>query len=78
MSAHCSSCDAEITWAIVAKSGKKMPVDALSTPDGNIVFLDVPDPSGTPLVAYVSADVGAAPRYKSHFATCPDAGSHRR
>lgn len=85
--AECSSCGRPIRWVVIAKSGKKMPVDAVQVLDGNIAPLGTTDgASGLPLVQYVTQDSKpafdslappAVPRYKSHFATCPHAASHR-
>ena len=78
MSAKCSSCDAPIVWAVSAKTGKRIPIDAAPVADGNIVL------SGTlrVLVAHVYGPGQLSPaghaHYKSHFATCPNAGQHRK
>ena len=76
---RCKSCGAEIKW-IKTASGKSMPCDAkpisyridthygnltLITPDGRVAK-GVYDP-GSDKIGYVS-----------HFATCPNAGLHRR
>lgn len=67
----CRSCGAPITWAKTDK-GKAMPLDAEPTPAGNLE-LD----GGR--VRFVTPDANATTsRYTSHFATCPDAVSHRR
>lgn len=78
--ARCFSCGAEIVWAVTTK-GNRMPVDAQPSSDGNILLERRPDGA---LIAVVSEPGGlelpglAAPRYKSHFATCPNASEHRR
>lgn len=87
--AECRSCGKPITWVVVAKSGKKMPLDTQQFLDGNIAPLGTSDgPSGLPLVQYVSGPPPSpqfdslypppVPRYKSHFASCPHAEEHRR
>lgn len=58
--------------------GKPIPIDLEPRPDGNIVlsgFGGVED-----RVAHVlgAGETTSAPRYVSHFATCPDAETHRR
>lgn len=78
MSAACDSCGARIRW-VHTSTGKAMPVDDLPTEDGNVVLVK---PDGGPLVARVitkgeHVDALTA-RFKSHFATCPDAAKHRR
>lgn len=52
----CRSCRAPIQWVIVAKSGKKMPIDPTPVGDGNIVMLATTDgETGLPLIEYVPA-----------------------
>lgn len=67
----CSSCGAAILWLNTAK-GKSMPVDAEPSEGGNIRIsrgvaevLSKPDQKDEPL-------------HKSHFATCPNAATHRK
>jgi hypothetical protein len=74
--ARCSSCHAEIVWGRTATGHKAMPLDAEPDPNGlwaldgnNTVF------KATDLVV---AALGDGPRYTSHFATCPNAASHRK
>lgn len=100
--AECNSCGAPIQWVVVAKSGKKMPIDLRPVRDGNIVKLASHDgETGLDLVEYDALLPGGAPRpkagdqarfpsiaeavdpvgrprFKSHFATCPNADEHRR
>lgn len=99
--AECRSCNREIEWVVVEKSGKKMPIDAQPVADGNIVKLGSQDgESGLNLVVYDKPMPGGAElpeqgdraafpeigiarpgrreRFKSHFATCPNADEHRR
>lgn len=79
--AECRSCGAPIVWVMIAKSGKKMPVDRDPVADGNIRLLATSHSDGTPLVAYVKRDdLETLPheRHVSHFATCPNAAEHRR
>jgi hypothetical protein len=73
---ECQSCHAPIRWVRTEK-GKRMPLDADPCPDGNIVLVDG--------VAHVMkqeelGDMFFRPgqRFKSHFATCAHAASHRR
>lgn len=77
----CRSCGRRILW-IRMRSGKAMPVDdtiiyyrddphgrdRIVTPDGNVVSC----------VADVMPDESTGFGYVSHFATCPNANSHRR
>jgi hypothetical protein len=72
---HCRSCRARIVWA-KTPTGATMPVDASPAADGDHVLY--PGPQGW-LVLRVHEHADAdRPHYKSHFATCPNAGAHRR
>lgn len=71
------------TVATENKPGRRMPLDAdpdnperaLQCDDGNIVITRERTAEGTPLVRYVGKGPG---RYRSHFATCPEAGTWRK
>jgi hypothetical protein len=67
----CRSCGAPIVWAVSAKSGKRMPLDARPVLNGN---LDL-DADGT--VTVVEPDP-TLKGYVSHHATCPDADDWRK
>ena len=73
--AQCDSCGAEILWVKTIK-GKSMPLDAQPVVDGNIVLLKAA------AVILSKEQLGQpgrdGPRYKSHFATCPNASQHRK
>ena len=75
----CRSCGARVIWTRTAATGKAMPVDVEPSAKGNIVLTDLED--RTPTAVYVDllnqADYRDAPKYLSHFATCPDAKSWR-
>jgi hypothetical protein len=51
-----------------------MPVDVDEVDDGNLVFVAT-QADGTPIARYVAKGTG---KRVSHFATCPDAKSHRK
>lgn len=74
MTTPCLSCGARIFFARTEK-GKSMPLDAEPVPDGNIVLRDG-------VVNYLTGpemDMPTdRPRYKSHYATCPQAGQWRK
>lgn len=75
---NCRSCGASIEWAVVGGTGKRMPLDVL--PDepgsGNVRPIGRFDDAGrTLLVEVVKAGEG---NRVSHFATCPNAGQHRK
>lgn len=78
--AACRSCSAEIFWAQTVK-GKRIPVDAAPAEDGNVELIGRDLDSGLPLAAVHPPGqdiVMAAERFRSHFATCPNAAAHRR
>ena len=75
--ATCKSCGAPVVWAVTPR-GKRTPLDAVTSPDGNVELL--PDGSVRvlgPLDAE-AARLAGAELYLSHFATCPAAAAHRR
>ena len=78
--AKCKSCEAPIRWVVVSGSNARMPLDAKANPDGN-VWIDH-WAGGTPVVKIASKTnpppANAVVLYTSHFATCPDAATHRR
>lgn len=72
----CRSCKAEIMWVTMEKSGKKNPLDAESSLDGNIAIVTI---AGNERTARAVKNVeregllaNGVPLYKSHFTTCPD------
>jgi len=71
MAEQCRSCGATIIFVKTAK-GKSMPLDVQPADDGNIIVVDG-------VAVYLK---GEAPpnklRWKSHFATCPQAAQHRK
>ena len=79
-----NSCGARIVWATNVASGRRMPVDAEPTAEGNVVLLHGND--GPEARVLSKADVakrgarldGTYDLRTSHFATCPEAGSFRR
>lgn len=68
----CRSCFANIVWAKTLK-GHNIPLDPRPTPQGNLVF-EADDVTVRPARTH---DLGGV-RFVSHFATCPNAGHHRR
>jgi hypothetical protein len=66
----CRSCGASVLWA-VTKRGKRIPIDAIPNPDGNLFLVDgVAHP-------VLSAGKGLE-KFTTHFATCPHAKRWRR
>jgi hypothetical protein len=81
--ATCGSCGAAIRWAITP-AGKRMPIDREPVADGNVEITGHTG-DGTPRVRVLGKTEigqptleGDRPRFVSHFATCPNAGRHRR
>lgn len=71
----CASCRAPVIWAESAKTGRNMILDAVPVPDGNTVIMDGKAHVITgELFEEVPADM---PRYRTHWATCPQAKEWR-
>lgn len=70
----CKSCGAPIRWGIT-RNGKRMPLNYDETPEGN-VFLFGDD--GCRVGNKNDPTPVDATRHTSHFATCPNAGAHRK
>lgn len=76
--ASCASCQAPITWAVSDATGKRIPLDRAAVPDGNVVITGTKDGSPVAHVLGKGEDAAAfGDRYRSHFATCPDAKGWR-
>lgn len=67
---RCRTCKAPVRW-VTTTSGRPMPIDPEPRADGNIM-LDDHD------VAHVVGANDPRGAWVSHFATCPDAATHRR
>ncbi len=85
--ATCSSCKALIVWAVTAKGGKPIPIDAKPTRNGNIDLEPNNDAREPPIAHSLNATgervVGVLKhspnlRYQSHFVSCPNAAEHRK
>ena len=82
--AKCRSCNAEIVFA-KTPAGKAMPVNEQPAPNGNVALIVrdgvkiavVLDRSGRAPTADLQPSPDA-PRYISHFATCPGAAGFRK
>jgi hypothetical protein len=75
---RCRSCGAPVIWAVSAY-GRKLPVDAHPAEAGQW-WLTTDDPRAT-VPNFRRVDLytpAAAPRYTSHFATCPQADKWRK
>lgn len=78
--ATCASCGADITWAISAATGKKMPVDAAPHEEGTVQLrgdrAHVLGKHDLEARRNVPPDL-RTPVYRSHFSTCPQASAWR-
>jgi hypothetical protein len=71
----CRSCGAPVVWCKTA-DGKRMPVDAGPTPDGNLIVFAASGEVRS--VAAADRPTFAGQLHKSHFASCPQAGKWRK
>jgi hypothetical protein len=75
MPSECRTCGAPIQWA-TTPAGRPIPLDVDPVEGGNIA-LDTA--SGVPVAVIGAVDnPDGYPRYRSHFATCPQADHWRR
>ena len=78
---NCRTCGRPIIWVVFA-SGKKNPLDA--NPDmtaGTVILTGELGDRGTPIAKVIGVNEARqypGARYTSHFATCPNADTHRR
>jgi hypothetical protein len=81
-SSTCRSCGRPIIWATFKSSGKNTPVDPNPTERGNIQIAAVGTWNGRVVFqAWVVPKKDRALHgnlHTSHFATCPNAATHRR
>lgn len=79
-SRRCRSCGADILWVVNEASGRRMPLDAHPVETGQFAKSHVSQ-SGDKVVRHVPEPLRAnypGKLYETHFATCPNADSHRR
>lgn len=87
MPSTCRSCGAPIRW-VRLPSGKALPIDPVPVPDGTVVVhadgeraAVVSDATMEALAIELGTEgmeAMARLRYRSHFASCPNAASHRK
>jgi hypothetical protein len=78
MMAKCRSCQARVEWAIT-EGGKNMPIDPVPDSRGNLIKTGAVV-GGKPEVHTITSRDELKPgtvKFTSHFATCPNASSHR-
>ncbi len=77
---QCRSCGAKVRWIEMDSTGKLAPIDNTPSENGN-VFINqfnkgvVLTPLGK---SEIESRFGKVDLYLNHFATCPDAKSHRK
>lgn len=75
----CRSCEAPIVWARHAGTGRRVPVDAEPTTDGNVELHNAAaGTDGPPVVecnVHHQPPLDAGPLRLSHFVTCPQAAA---
>lgn len=71
----CRSCGAAIVWAVSTSSGKRMPLDAEPTAQGNVILDSATEPYSAVVQRGPIADGSG---HLSHFVTCPNAASWRK
>jgi hypothetical protein len=73
----CLSCHQPVIWGITG-AGKRIPLDPEPVAEGNLAI----GPEEPPQVRYLSKDGDQVRQSEwrgvSHFATCPNAASHRK
>lgn len=73
----CRTCKAGVWW-VVTYAGVRMPLDREPDPEGNIEMWRVDDVWRAEVLYQVESLFPMdRPRWRSHFATCPDAAAHR-
>jgi hypothetical protein len=83
---QCSTCRKPIIWAMHERTRRRMPIDAWPSAEGNVRLVRMPVTDEYLLVdGYPVARVlttkqrfGQTTLHTSHFATCPQAATHRR
>jgi len=72
----CRSCGAPIRW-VISDRGRSIPIDDKPDPKGLLVLQPHED-GRTRAVHFGTVVPGDAPRFTSHFATCPQAAQWRQ
>lgn len=78
--AVCRSCGAAVVFGITS-AGRRMPIDTLPNPAGNVLIVGKADAVYAPLLQVRRKDDPVRDDdvvYASHFQTCPAAREHRR
>lgn len=76
---RCRSCGADIRW-VTTGSGKRMPIDAHPSRAGNVQLVDTEDGVVGEVMRgnrAVDARARGLELFVAHFATCPNADTHR-
>jgi hypothetical protein len=73
MSEACRSCQAPVLWLENTTTGKRAPIDAAPTPDGNIVVVDGERYQVIGGEERQDAIAQGVALHLNHFVTCPQA-----
>jgi hypothetical protein len=74
----CRSCGAPIIWALT-RNDKRMPIDVGPVEGGNVEIVARDTRRDVPyVVVHAQPPMGVDKLYMSHFATCPNAETHRK
>lgn len=74
---ECRSCGAPVTWTLTVK-GKRIPLNPEPVPDGNIVPVIIDGERRARVVTEANPAPDGVQRFKSHYATCPQADEWRK
>jgi hypothetical protein len=70
-------CGAPIRWVLTV-TRTPMPIDPLPHPDGNLVPVVLNGEKRARVLRQDELEAYQGDRWRSHFATCPNARTHRR
>lgn len=72
---RCRSCETPIEWRSHERTRKKAPVELEAHADGNVVKVGA---TRYRVLSKKEMATDPGPRYRLHFATCPEADTFRR
>ncbi len=76
---QCKSCDAPIVWAVHVTTGSTTPIDEEPTEGGNVILTADEVGIRYRLFSKLEAETyQGGDAHTNHYATCPDATTHRK